>query len=297
MFWMAELLQTGWSPCLLLTCRLALMQVVFRGFILRNGYDTSYMCLARRAAKSNNIWNRLVRRGSTLRRISMYGRSPSDGAINMRSWQVTVCCSSPLTHHADATSEQASADALSDARVDKPELKPGSAAALARGNHAGPGCAVPHPHHALAGLLQLVFTVVVLVLFVPVFHSFWLGLLWQVCPWRILLPWQEGWQSTAAPAADPLKLRWCVHACHLGPPADDTSAMRRAFSLDVQVIKAVAPVWYGARWQCEKVPKHAVLKVLKQQAAVAHCQEPTVQSKALDLKQQPKQLPAERALA
>ena len=36
-----------------------------------------------------------------------------------------------------------------------------------------------------AGLLQLVFTVVVLVVFIPIFHSFWLGLLWQVrlsCP-------------------------------------------------------------------------------------------------------------------
>ena len=32
-----------------------------------------------------------------------------------------------------------------------------------------------------AGLLQLVFTVVVLVVFIPIFHSFWLGLLWQVC--------------------------------------------------------------------------------------------------------------------
>ena len=51
-------------------------QVAFRGFILRNKYDTSYICLARRAAKSNNIWNRLVRKGSSLRRVCMYGGSP-----------------------------------------------------------------------------------------------------------------------------------------------------------------------------------------------------------------------------
>ena len=163
------------------------------------------------------------------------------------------------------------------------EVEPGIAASLTGGKEGGPEPRVPYPSQLLlAGLLQLVFTVVVLVLFVPIFHSFWLGLLWQVCPCCILLPWQP----------DPLKLLWSVHTCHVGPTADDTYAMRRACSRDVQVIKFVAPVWYGARWQCEKVPKHAVLKVLKQQAAVAHSQEPTVQPKALD-----QQLPADRALA
>lgn len=44
-----------------------------RGFILRHGYETSYTCLARRAAKTNNFWNRLIRRGSALRRVGMYG--------------------------------------------------------------------------------------------------------------------------------------------------------------------------------------------------------------------------------
>jgi hypothetical protein len=48
-------------------------QVLFRSFILRNGYETSYICLARRAAKHNNFWNRLVRRGSTTRRLLLYG--------------------------------------------------------------------------------------------------------------------------------------------------------------------------------------------------------------------------------
>jgi hypothetical protein len=47
--------------------------MLMRGFIRRYGYETSYTCLARRAAKSNNFWNRLVRRGSIMRRISMYG--------------------------------------------------------------------------------------------------------------------------------------------------------------------------------------------------------------------------------
>ncbi|KAI8469372.1 MAG: hypothetical protein J3K34DRAFT_522153 [Monoraphidium minutum] len=49
------------------------VQILLRGFIKRGGYDTSYNCLARRAAKHDNIWNRLVRRGSIARRVSMYG--------------------------------------------------------------------------------------------------------------------------------------------------------------------------------------------------------------------------------
>ncbi|KAF6259276.1 hypothetical protein COO60DRAFT_1514094 [Scenedesmus sp. NREL 46B-D3] len=49
------------------------VQVLFRSFILGNGYETSYICLARRAAKNDNFWNRLVRRGSTTRRLLLYG--------------------------------------------------------------------------------------------------------------------------------------------------------------------------------------------------------------------------------
>lgn len=48
-------------------------QVLLRRFILAHGYETSYTCLARRAAKTNNVWNRLVRRGSIGRRICVYG--------------------------------------------------------------------------------------------------------------------------------------------------------------------------------------------------------------------------------
>ena len=44
-----------------------------RRFILTHGYETSYTCLARRAAKQNNVWNRLVRRGSVARRVCVYG--------------------------------------------------------------------------------------------------------------------------------------------------------------------------------------------------------------------------------
>lgn len=49
------------------------VQVALRSWILKHKYDTSYSCLARRAAKTNNFWNRLVRRGSPLRRCFMYG--------------------------------------------------------------------------------------------------------------------------------------------------------------------------------------------------------------------------------
>jgi hypothetical protein len=47
--------------------------VLARRFIITNGYETSYTCLARRAEKTNNYWNRLVRRGSITRRVCMYG--------------------------------------------------------------------------------------------------------------------------------------------------------------------------------------------------------------------------------
>lgn len=52
---------------------LCLQQVACRSFILQHGYDTSYTTLARRAAKTNNFWNRLVRRGSVGRRVFLYG--------------------------------------------------------------------------------------------------------------------------------------------------------------------------------------------------------------------------------
>lgn len=51
----------------------AVVQVCCRRFILRNGYETSYITLARRASKADNFWNQLVRRGSASRRVVMYG--------------------------------------------------------------------------------------------------------------------------------------------------------------------------------------------------------------------------------
>ncbi len=56
-------------------------QVISRKFIKANGYDTSYSCLARRAVKTNNFWNRTVRKGSSLRRVMMFGRSFSDDSF------------------------------------------------------------------------------------------------------------------------------------------------------------------------------------------------------------------------
>jgi len=45
-----------------------IVQVACRDFILRERYDTSYTCLARRAQKTNNVRNRIVRQGGALRR-------------------------------------------------------------------------------------------------------------------------------------------------------------------------------------------------------------------------------------
>ncbi|CAL5222529.1 g4904 [Coccomyxa viridis] len=109
-----------------------IVQVMCRSFIKRGGYDTSYNALARRAAKNNNFWNRLVRKGSIMRRVCMYG------------------------------------------------------------------------------LVQAIFTVSVLIFFIPIYYNFYLSLLWQV-------------------------------------------------------LKVVFPVYYGAQYQCVKMPRHAVIKALKAQ--------------------------------
>eukprot|EP01024_Parvocaulis_polyphysoides_P022250 TRINITY_DN20640_c0_g1_i5.p2 TRINITY_DN20640_c0_g1~~TRINITY_DN20640_c0_g1_i5.p2 ORF type:complete len:282 (-),score=30.67 TRINITY_DN20640_c0_g1_i5:887-1732(-) len=108
-----------------------LVQVFFRDLILRKGYDTSYNTLARRAAKTNNFWNRFVRRGSLARRVALYG------------------------------------------------------------------------------VLQLVFTLVMFLFFIPIYKSFALGLLWQI-------------------------------------------------------IKVVVPLFYGSRYQCERLPKFLLTKALQE---------------------------------
>lgn len=49
------------------------VQVMCGGLIKRCNLDTSYKCLARRARRANNIWSRLVLRGSRARRLFWYG--------------------------------------------------------------------------------------------------------------------------------------------------------------------------------------------------------------------------------
>ncbi len=48
-------------------------QGLFHATIRAGGYDTSYRALARRAARADNAFNRLVRRGSAARRVCMFG--------------------------------------------------------------------------------------------------------------------------------------------------------------------------------------------------------------------------------
>ncbi|KAL3132667.1 hypothetical protein ABBQ32_009185 [Trebouxia sp. C0010 RCD-2024] len=50
-----------------------IVQVCCQQFIKNHGYETSYSCLAKRAAKTNNVWNRIVRQGCKARRICMFG--------------------------------------------------------------------------------------------------------------------------------------------------------------------------------------------------------------------------------
>ncbi|KAK9834072.1 hypothetical protein WJX81_007832 [Elliptochloris bilobata] len=54
-------------------CYFVFVQIVFRKFILVHEYETSYRALARRAARTNNFWNRLVRKGSAMRRCATFG--------------------------------------------------------------------------------------------------------------------------------------------------------------------------------------------------------------------------------
>jgi hypothetical protein len=49
------------------------VQVLARRYICQHKLDTSYRCLTRRAQRANNVWARIVLRGSTQRRIVFYG--------------------------------------------------------------------------------------------------------------------------------------------------------------------------------------------------------------------------------
>eukprot|EP00798_Chlamydomonas_sp_ICE-L_P030447 gene30447-35457_t len=49
------------------------VQLVFRRFILSRGYTTSYSSLASKAAKANSFLNNFVRRGSSARRVCIFG--------------------------------------------------------------------------------------------------------------------------------------------------------------------------------------------------------------------------------
>jgi len=74
--------ETGWQWSLLAPfvfyCTWQLLyflivQVVFQKFIRDNQFQTSYTMLAKRAARSNTFWHKLVRQGTPMRRISMFG--------------------------------------------------------------------------------------------------------------------------------------------------------------------------------------------------------------------------------
>lgn len=107
-----------------------IVQVCCQHYIKKHGCETSYSCLAKRAAKTNNVWNRIVRKGCKARRLCMFGG------------------------------------------------------------------------------IQLVFTLACLLLFIPLYHSFCLSCIWQV-------------------------------------------------------VKVAVPVYYGSRYQCEKVPQHQVIKAVQ----------------------------------
>ena len=67
---------SAFSDCLSISLCFDTLQVVCRRFILAHKYETSYIALARRAARTNNFWNRLVRKGSVMRRCAVFGALP-----------------------------------------------------------------------------------------------------------------------------------------------------------------------------------------------------------------------------
>lgn len=60
------------------------LQVCCQHIIRKHGYETSYSCLAKRAAKTNNVWNRIVRKGCKARRICMFGASYSPQDLELK---------------------------------------------------------------------------------------------------------------------------------------------------------------------------------------------------------------------
>ena len=117
-----------------------LVQVIARRFILAYGYETSYRALARRAARTNNFWNRLVRKGSVMRRCAVFGAS-------MFRRPCAVLCSAarlPAWHCWQAWSMRLK------------QIVPG------------------------AGAVQAAFTLVTLAAVVLFSQSVYLGLVWQV---------------------------------------------------------------------------------------------------------------------
>mmetsp|Transcript_3008 Transcript_3008/g.7455 ORF Transcript_3008/g.7455 Transcript_3008/m.7455 type:complete len:368 (-) Transcript_3008:383-1486(-) len=72
------------------------VQVLFRPLIRARRYDTSYNCLARRAARSESGLNTLVRSGSVARRITMYGALQLGFTIVTGAWAAATYYCYPL---------------------------------------------------------------------------------------------------------------------------------------------------------------------------------------------------------
>lgn len=54
-----------------------IVQVCYESFIIQHKYETSYSCLAKRAAKINSPLGHFIRRGCKARRIFLFGTSSS----------------------------------------------------------------------------------------------------------------------------------------------------------------------------------------------------------------------------
>lgn len=80
-----------------------IVQVCCEKFIIQHKYDTSYSCLAKRAAKTNSLLNRFIRRGCKARRVFLFGKNVCDFISSIRHshnqqylpgyMSVRACCS------------------------------------------------------------------------------------------------------------------------------------------------------------------------------------------------------------
>lgn len=132
-------------------------QVMSRSWIKANKYETSFSCLARRAQKTNNFWNRTVRKGSSLRRVSMFGELH----YLWSNYRLDISTVFPWT-------------------LVMPYVKAYTWQVFIHSRNCTTQFDSTTVTLWIAGLFQAIYTIIVLMCFAPVSTSFWASFCWQV---------------------------------------------------------------------------------------------------------------------